>query len=273
MGHDLLSDARRAALVVAHPGHELRIHGWVERARPVVFVLTDGSGAAGQSRLHCTTRVIERACARTGEIYGALTDRELYTAILGHESSVFVQLAARLFDAIIREKLDLLVSDAPEGFSPAHDLCYYLADAAAARARLEGREIASFVFPLEGPPAVPIESLPPGCIHIEHSEDSFVRKLTAARSYIGMEEEVRRALSTHSEHAFRREVLWPAGTDFSLRSQRTNYEIIGEQRRAKGTYKEVIRRREHIDPLICSLRRFVAEARDSATHARTLVTE
>src|SRR4030095_641561 len=29
----------RAALVSAHPGHELRVHGWLEIARPLVFVL------------------------------------------------------------------------------------------------------------------------------------------------------------------------------------------------------------------------------------------
>ena len=33
----------RTALFVAHPGHELRIYGWLERARPQVHVLTDGS--------------------------------------------------------------------------------------------------------------------------------------------------------------------------------------------------------------------------------------
>ncbi len=31
-----------AASVVAHPGHEVRIHGWLERESPHVFILTDG---------------------------------------------------------------------------------------------------------------------------------------------------------------------------------------------------------------------------------------
>ena len=35
---------QRAVLVVAHPGHELRVHGWLELARPTVCILTDGSG-------------------------------------------------------------------------------------------------------------------------------------------------------------------------------------------------------------------------------------
>ena len=32
----------RAALVIAHPGHELRIHHWLERVKPRVFVQNQG---------------------------------------------------------------------------------------------------------------------------------------------------------------------------------------------------------------------------------------
>jgi hypothetical protein len=53
-----------AALVVAHPGHELRVHHWLELTRPFVIVLTDGSGHSGQSRLASTTRVLAAAGAR-----------------------------------------------------------------------------------------------------------------------------------------------------------------------------------------------------------------
>src|SRR5438552_300306 len=71
----------RAALVIAHPGHELRVHAWVELARPLAFVLTDGSGHTGQSRLASTSRLLERTGAAPGGIYGRLTDRALYAAI------------------------------------------------------------------------------------------------------------------------------------------------------------------------------------------------
>src|SRR5947207_1965878 len=30
-------------LLVAHPGHELLLHGWISRNKPVVHVLTDGT--------------------------------------------------------------------------------------------------------------------------------------------------------------------------------------------------------------------------------------
>jgi hypothetical protein len=44
--------------MIAHPGHELRVHHWIERTRPLVFVLTDGSGHTGVSRLASTTAVL-----------------------------------------------------------------------------------------------------------------------------------------------------------------------------------------------------------------------
>ena len=42
------STAVKDFLFVAHPGHELCVHGWLEIARPKVFVLTDGSGRSGR---------------------------------------------------------------------------------------------------------------------------------------------------------------------------------------------------------------------------------
>jgi hypothetical protein len=68
------SHSPRAALVVAHPSHELRLHGWLEQARPYVCILTDGGGRAGEPRLARTTEVLFRAGARHGAIYGRLSD-------------------------------------------------------------------------------------------------------------------------------------------------------------------------------------------------------
>jgi hypothetical protein len=32
-----------AHLLIAHPGHELLLHGWICRTKPAVQILTDGS--------------------------------------------------------------------------------------------------------------------------------------------------------------------------------------------------------------------------------------
>src|SRR5258707_12199569 len=90
----------RAALVIAHPGHELRIHHWLELARPVCFVLTEGSGHTGNSRIDSTTAVLERAGARRGGVFGALSDRALYRGILAGEPDIFTQIVVELADAL-----------------------------------------------------------------------------------------------------------------------------------------------------------------------------
>jgi len=87
--------ARPAALVVAHPGHEISLHGWLERVKPVVFVLTDGSGPRGVSRLSSTTRVLERAGARRTEVQ-AFTDGRVYDALLAGDGVALGGVASEL---------------------------------------------------------------------------------------------------------------------------------------------------------------------------------
>ena len=83
----------RAALVIAHPGHELRIHHWLERAKPRVFVLTDGSGHTNRSRLGQTAALLDAAGALRGSMFGRFTDREIYRAILASDVDAFIALA------------------------------------------------------------------------------------------------------------------------------------------------------------------------------------
>src|SRR5438552_2599971 len=112
-----LPDHREAvpALVISHPGHELRIHHWLELAKPRVFVLTDGSGLAGKPRLASTADVLCRAGAKPGGIFGRLTDRALYAAILDRDHELFASLAMELADLLDEEGVDFVVSDAAEG--------------------------------------------------------------------------------------------------------------------------------------------------------------
>src|SRR5713226_6308483 len=99
----------RAALVVAHPGHELRVHHWLERARPLVLVLTDGSGHTDCSRIHKTTALLERTGAVSGRIYGRLSDRDLYRAILSGDADLFIGLADEIASILDREGVEYVV--------------------------------------------------------------------------------------------------------------------------------------------------------------------
>src|SRR6478609_9844484 len=70
-----------SALIIGHPGHELRVLGWVRAAKPLVAVLTDGSGADGAPRIDQTTQLLDHGLPRSAS-YGLASDREVYRAIL-----------------------------------------------------------------------------------------------------------------------------------------------------------------------------------------------
>src|SRR5438874_10650589 len=96
--------ASPAALIVAHPGHELRLYRWLEMARPLVFVITDGSGS-GRSRIACTIDILEAiGCAR-GSIMGAFTDRETYRLMLDGDVDPIVALTLELSESLIERKI------------------------------------------------------------------------------------------------------------------------------------------------------------------------
>lgn len=258
------SRSGRTALVVAHPGHELRVHHWLERERPVVFVLTDGSGHTGVSRLASSTIVIERAGAVPGSIYGRISDRELYRALLNRDVDLFAGLAKELADSLDQAGVETVAGDAAEGFNPGHDACRLLINAALLRLEaLHGRRPANLEFPLDGPPdGCPPEDLPEA-IRLELDEAALRRKLDAAGAYPEMAYEVERAFANHGREPFAVESLRPVryGLDLGGRfAHPPYYETYGEKQVAAGIYREVIRFRDHMAPLAEGLARHFGAA-------------
>jgi hypothetical protein len=240
--------AERAALVIAHPGHELRVHGWVERARPLVFILTDGSGHDGRSRLASTSRVLKNAGAAPGSIYGRLSDRDLYQALLDRDFELFLGLADELAATLTGTEVTVVAGDAAEGFNPGHDVCRLLINAAVGR--LGGAAPANYEFPLEAPPDD--DTACGETLRVDLDPAALERKLAAARDYPEMAFEVERALARYGEAIFRTEWLRPVryGLDLAARlPQPPFYETHGERRVAEGAYRQVLRFREHVAPL------------------------
>jgi hypothetical protein len=248
--------------VIAHPGHELRVHHWIERARPLVFVLTDGSGHTGVSRLASTTAVLESAGATPGSIYGRTSDREVYRAILDRDTDLFAGLADELAAALDRAGIDYVAGDAVEGFNPGHDVCRLVLNAALLRlAEATGRRLGNFEFPLEGPP----EECPPedrsAAILLELDDGALQRKLQAADAYPEMAAEVERALASHGRAPFGVECLRPVRYGLEVGGRFAHppyYESYGERQVAAGIYRQVIRFREHMAPLAEELGRHAA---------------
>lgn len=248
----------RAALVIGHPGHELRVHGWLEITRPVVFVFTDGSGRSNQSRLPSTTRVLSHAGATRGSVYGRLTDGKAYSAILNHEFDVFVELAEELCEAFAAERIDYVAGDAFEGYNPMHDVCRLVINAAVASAQgVRDHRLRNLGFSLIGQPTACHEASHADGICLRLDDAAFARKLAAAKGYVELAGEVHSALKRTSADALRVECLRPVGPGEDLSDQPPFYEAHGEKQVAAGLYDRVLRYQEHIAPLAEALRRYV----------------
>ncbi|MEX2188115.1 MAG: hypothetical protein WD875_15015 [Pirellulales bacterium] len=252
----------RAALVVAHPGHEMRVHGWLEAACPAVFVLTDGSGRASRSRLASTERLLSRAGAQPGTIFGRTTDRRLYDRLLRRDCDWFDALTDELADELIRLDVDTVVGDPREAAIMAHDVLHGVIDAAIDRvAARTGRLLASYAFPLDlSPLACPAQSRAIShCVALDNA--AYRRKLAAARDYSELQDEVDAALSKYGPDSFRHNLLFPVSRDGLCCDNATKpaYETHGEQLVAQGVYPDVVRWSDHVHPLLSALGATYAE--------------
>lgn len=243
-------------LVVAHPGHELRVYGWLLAARPVVHVLTDGSGSDGQPRVASTSALLDDAGARRGSIYGRMSDREIYSAILAGDHTRFLTLADELAADLARRDTDLVAGDAIEGFNPSHDVCRYVLNAAVRlAARAGGRTIRCCAFPLEGAPDGTVDGAS-GHVTLRLDDATLQRKLRAAHDYAELRSEVERTLARFGPEAFRTERLSPVdlADGYGWETDRIPYyESYGAERVASGAYRQVVTFRDHVRPLADAL--------------------
>lgn len=273
----------KAALVIAHPGHELCIFGWVETVSPKVFVLTDGSGRPGIPRLASTTKILSSAGAGIGSIYGRFTDQQVYDAILNHNYTLFEQLIEELAEALVQEEINYVTGDAAEGYNPIHDACRMIIDGAVGLARRRsGRQVINTDFLLYAPHKAHPHEQPPAAM-FTLNDALLERKLEMARAYPELKPDVEAMLerktletlqrfpelsadfdnlvtSTMGSDAYRTECLrlvtTPAADDVPA-GETPFYERYGQVLVSEGTYDQAITYRHHIAPLAGAIRRFV----------------
>jgi hypothetical protein len=225
-------------LIVAHPGHELRIFHWLERERPQVSILTDGSGGEASSRTAYSGKTLAAAGASRGPVFGEAPDRAWYDAILNRDAAPFIQAARAIAAAAGDEAEMCVVGDAADGYNPVHDLANAVASAVAARLRLTGTKVS-----LLASPAIPMAGRP--ALTLALDEAALARKLAAVDAYQPLAEEARRVRElapADVETLHESDFSWPPEFE-------PEWERFGRQRVAAGAYDRVITYRDHVRPL------------------------
>ena len=247
--------ALRTALIVGHPGHELRVFGWATQNRPMVHVLTDGSGVSGLSRVVSTERLIATLGCEPGEVFAPLSDAELYATLLSRRPEPFLGVLDALAASLTAHHIGLVAGDAWEGFNPTHDICRALIDAAAATAsRRLGSKIENLSFTLteHEVPVSPNTEAPKQSLILDNT--MFARKIAAAYAYgFDVRDEVQLARERMGDDFFRAERLCEDKPIKVPKGWMPYYEIRGRERVAQGKYKSALTYAAHVAPVIAAI--------------------
>jgi hypothetical protein len=243
----------RPFLIVGHPGHELEVHRWLETARPRVFVLTDGSGARGPSRIAASRACLEAAGAETGAVFGQLDDRAWYRALMSGDAGPLLARGRAILAEAVQSRPALIVSDGAEGYNPMHDLAFALAEAVSGALADRGLACERWSFPVAGP----IRDDQP-VFELELDAAAVDRKLAAASAYPGLEGEIAARLAEPGYNIAREQFFAPEPAPPP--GWQPFYEQVGRERVAQGRYAAAIEYARHVRPAIEALRHGLVEA-------------
>lgn len=241
----------KVAVILGHPAHVLRIYRFIEIYKPIIYIITDGSGSKGESKLDHVTRIIEDCGASTSRLTCRFTDAEMYRVIRDAVTETLHGLVEELSEDLGKNDVAVVAGDAIEGFNPIHDLCRYLINAAVKiHSSRKNRTVGNFDLLLDGPPDQ--GSNGDGSIRIKLSAEDFARKMQAINAYPGIEPDIQKAMRLYGENAFQNESLRPVRTPDQLSGWDTDvpfYESYGAKMVESGVYSEVITFEKHLLPL------------------------
>ncbi len=246
----------KTALIIAHPGHELRIWHWVEIQRPRVFVVTDGSGRSGTSRIETTGKLLMDSGAQPGGMFGEFTDKFLYQQTQSKNLEFFEYLSNRVATELIQHQIETVVGDAAEGIILAHDIVREVRRAAIRIAEQKlGRDIKHFEFPLDSHPKLVPPSASEERLKFDLTASALARKLAVARNYPELSVLVDESIDFYGEEAFQQELLFVPNDHAYLANEGgvIGYETHGKQMVKESQYKEVLLFKKHVQPIVTFL--------------------
>jgi len=209
-----------------------------------------------------------------------MRDVDVYDDVLHLNHDPFIQLVHQLTNALIEGQIDVIAGDAQEGYNPTHDICRLVINSAVELVkRKRGKPIVNYDFALVGPPHRGPADLLDSAQCLTLDDGAFARKIKAARNYPELQAEVEGALNATVDENFRKkdelsqrlrstfgvtnansfrvECLRPVINRTSINPFNGDipfYEAYGEKQVKAGLYQQVLRYREHMQPLAAVLR-------------------
>ncbi|MFA5982977.1 MAG: hypothetical protein WC782_03085 [Methylococcaceae bacterium] len=253
---DQTNQPSRCLLIVGHPGHELRIFGWVKKMRPLAVALTDGSGHTLQPRLVASKALLMQLGAIPSKLYGISSDQAIYQRILQQDADYFLSLSAAIAQLIIDYQADMVIGDAIEGYNPVHDLCRLVIDKAVSIAN-QSRKLTlnNYSFPLVGHPSP--DQLTKSQMVLTLTSAQLAQKIQLSQHYAKnsgdtLSSEVTHTIKQFGESAFATEVLSCLDSQLALANFIDSppfYDKYGQQQVKAGHYQEAINFKDHLLPL------------------------
>lgn len=241
----------KVAVILGHPAHVLRIYRFIEIYKPIIYIITDGSGSKGASRLDHVTRIIKACEAKTSRLTCRFTDADIYSVIRKGDTETLRALVEEIAEDLGKNDIAMVAGDALEGFNPIHDLCRYMINAAVKiHANRKTTTVRNFDLLLDGPPDQGRNG--EGSIRINLNAEEFARKMRAISEYPGIEPDIQKAMRLYGENAFQTESLRPVIKPDQCAEWDTDvpyYESYGAKMVESGVYSEVITFERHLLPL------------------------
>jgi len=245
---ELFSD-KNIALVIGHPGHELRVFHFINLYKPRVYVLTDGSGSVNTSRLSSTLKILEQCGAVASPFTGCFTDKELYNIILQKNYKALTDLIENIALDFEKYKIDVVAGDAIEGFNPAHDLCRYIINCVVLLLN-KGKNISleNFDFLLDG-----MLSEGHSSFSLMLTDKDVKLKLKAALEYKELTAELKETINKYGIEPFKKEHFKRVNDLYKFTGWPDDevplYEKQAAQKLKNGTYKQAITFKDHLLPM------------------------
>lgn len=250
----MLEKKPKVALIIGHPGHELRIYRFLELYQPRIYVLTDGSGPTHNSRISSTEKIVASTQSEASSIMGLFSDKEIYNIILKGDFTIIQKTVDTIVEDMKNHDIEMVVGDGIEGFNPTHDLCRYMINEIVRRYEEAcGKLIPNYDFLLDGLPNYCPSELKDEALWVKLGDEDIARKFEAAKNYPELKEELDKAIKNYGIELFKTECLRPVKGMSQIKNWTTPvpfYESYGTEKVRIGQYKHVISFEEHLLPIV-----------------------